>query len=346
MLYHLYYFSGTGNTEHSALRIADALGKRGQVVRTLALSRDSQPLPEKPDRLVLAYPTYAWRPPALVARFIARLPKGDGTIAAVFTADGGGSFGSVVAADKLLRRRGYRTITMAAAHYPVNWVEMMPTPTGEARLKAVERGVADTDAFIRALEAEEPVERERSGMDFLLNLIGLMFGAMGRHFLGKLFIADEDCTSCGLCARSCPAGAIVLGKGRAARPRWTWGCESCNRCMNLCPTRAINTSPVRGVSLLCFSIILMVLGFRFYGVLAEPLRPAIPAAAAALADVLAGLCILLASPFLALTALDNFVLRPLLAIPPLRRLAQKSFTKNFPRYSFEGYRAPEERRQT
>ncbi|NLJ47278.1 MAG: 4Fe-4S binding protein, partial [Treponema sp.] len=286
---------------------------------------------------------YSWRPPALVARFLARLPGGDGIPAAVFTADGGGSYGSADVAGRMLRRKGYRVVLKGAAHYPVNWVEMMPPPVDKERSRAVAAGDAGVDAFVRALLDGTTLEQERSGIDGLLNFVGIMFGAFGRHFLGKLFIADDDCTSCGLCARTCPAGAIVLGKGPTARPRWTWGCESCNRCMNTCPTRAINTSPVRGIALLALSALAAVLGFRLYGPVSAILRGGLPPAAVALADIAAGLLIVAAGPLLALTVLDAAVLRPLLNIHVLRSLACKSFTKGFPRYLVEGFKPPSER---
>ncbi len=343
MLYYLYYFSGTGNTEASVRSIAEALEEDGCEVRTRYISRNALPFPDSPDRVVLAYPTYAWRPPILVSRFIRRLPRGKGTEAAVFTADGGGSYGSTDAAERMLRRRGYRIVLKGAAHYPENWVQMTPPPEGDARTRGVEAGLAGTGEFIRALRTGSALERERSGIDGLLNFVGILFGSFGRHFLGKLFIADDDCTSCGLCARTCPAGAIVLGKGPKARPRWTWGCESCNRCMNTCPTRAINTSVFRGIGLTVLTSLVATLGFRVYGPASAFLRDALPAAAAALADLAAGVLIVFAGPILALTVLDAAVLGPLLRIPVLRGWASRSFTKDFPRYSFEGFRAPSER---
>jgi NAD-dependent dihydropyrimidine dehydrogenase PreA subunit len=61
----------------------------------------------------------------------------------------------------------------------------------------------------------------------------------GRPILGKLFLADERCTSCGICARNCPFGAIRMLGRPAPRPYWTWHCESCMRCMNVCPENAV-----------------------------------------------------------------------------------------------------------
>lgn len=73
---------------------------------------------------------------------------------------------------------------------------------------------------------------------------------MGRFYLAKLFFASTDCTGCGLCARTCPFGAIRMCGADAPRPYWTFSCESCMRCMAYCPTRAIETSPLWAVLLI------------------------------------------------------------------------------------------------
>jgi len=166
-------------------------------------------------------------------------------------------------------------------------------------------------------------------------VVGLLFGLVGRRFLGKLFIADDDCTACGLCVRGCPVKAITMGTGN--RPRWKSNCESCNRCINLCPTRAINTSIFRGIFLGVANIGLMILGLRVWQPLAARIWasiPGVPFPLRDLAGIIAVAVCFLGSTILTLTAVDGLVLRPILALPPLRHLAQRSFTKGFTRYRF------------
>ncbi len=54
-------------------------------------------------------------------------------------------------------------------------------------------------------------------------------------------IAEEKCNACGLCAESCPEGAVTIV---AARPAFTAGevCTYCGICEDLCPTGAIELS--------------------------------------------------------------------------------------------------------
>lgn len=53
--------------------------------------------------------------------------------------------------------------------------------------------------------------------------------------------ASSSCTACGLCAKSCPAGAID-----SANPRVTdkTKCIGCMRCISICPAKARNVNPV------------------------------------------------------------------------------------------------------
>jgi NAD-dependent dihydropyrimidine dehydrogenase PreA subunit len=82
----------------------------------------------------------------------------------------------------------------------------------------------------------------------LLWPLALLFSTIAHRFMGKFYVADDGCNSCGLCIRACPVKAIKLRDGR---PRWSWSCEACQRCINLCPQRAIPTSNLRALMTIC-----------------------------------------------------------------------------------------------
>ncbi|MHB9029933.1 MAG: EFR1 family ferrodoxin, partial [Candidatus Latescibacterota bacterium] len=54
--------------------------------------------------------------------------------------------------------------------------------------------------------------------------------------LDKNFHIDEKCTSCGVCARVCPARNITMTGGK---PVWNHRCEQCLACIQWCPSEAI-----------------------------------------------------------------------------------------------------------
>ena len=60
---------------------------------------------------------------------------------------------------------------------------------------------------------------------------------------GHVEITIEDCISCGLCARSCPPGALTVD--RAARS-WTinrFDCVQCGNCVQVCPKKCLRILP-------------------------------------------------------------------------------------------------------
>jgi len=56
------------------------------------------------------------------------------------------------------------------------------------------------------------------------------------RFIGLDMHATKECSHCGLCARSCPAGNITDRKGKI---RFGLKCNSCMRCVYACPAGAI-----------------------------------------------------------------------------------------------------------
>lgn len=67
---------------------------------------------------------------------------------------------------------------------------------------------------------------------------GLLY-RLGYAFIPKMdgnFTVDDECTSCGICAKVCPVGNITLREGT---PVWNHQCEQCYACLQWCPAQAI-----------------------------------------------------------------------------------------------------------
>jgi Pyruvate/2-oxoacid:ferredoxin oxidoreductase delta subunit len=66
------------------------------------------------------------------------------------------------------------------------------------------------------------------------------FNTYGKTTMAKIMFANNQCVSCGRCARFCPNHAIEMksffGK---TRPFWTYHCENCMRCMGYCRKKAV-----------------------------------------------------------------------------------------------------------
>jgi len=115
-------------------------------------------------------------------------------------------------------------------------------PTGDEAQAILSKGDAAACAYARALvEGRRSLYRCGAFHTAWSRTVALLFRGPGRRVLGKTFIADGQCTGCGLCAKICPASNIRL---EGERPRWGSHCEDCCRCFNLCPENAIQTSPL------------------------------------------------------------------------------------------------------
>jgi len=240
-----------------------------------------------------------------------------------------------------LRRRGYDVVFGAEAAYAENWTEMGGVPPDEETAAAkTEAG----DARARELAAsivrgDRAVYRPDAVGLILGSILGFLFGVFGRRFLGKLFVADERCNGCGLCARTCPARAIVIGNGPKARPFWRMNCENCNRCINICPKRAINASILNIVLQFASIGMFLMLGIRAVdGFLWPWIEQSIPAGASALIHAVLITVAVLVAHLISIGPADYFVYRWLRRIPGLRKAFGLSFSRGFRRYIAPDFR--------
>jgi nitroreductase/NAD-dependent dihydropyrimidine dehydrogenase PreA subunit len=59
--------------------------------------------------------------------------------------------------------------------------------------------------------------------------------------VGLITVDQSKCTKCGLCARACPAGIVVMEDGMPATvEKIEKGCITCGHCVAACPTAALS----------------------------------------------------------------------------------------------------------
>jgi len=231
----IYYFSGTGNTLWSAREILKILGE-GELHNMGAEEGKEKKL--EGDAVVFLFPAYAYGAPPLVRRFIR-----DAEIHAPYTAalvtfgtEPGGALAQVGA---LLRRKTGGPSFFGRIPAVENYIPLFGPPAARTVAKRLALQEAATEAA--ALAIRERRTSRPPALPPLSALVSLLFSG-GRRLFYRRYRLGPSCSGCGLCARLCPAGAIMLREGR---PVFTARCEHCQACLNWCPQKAITFGRLR-----------------------------------------------------------------------------------------------------
>lgn len=231
----IFYFSGTGNSQFTAKRIAEAVGDETfSINKSLQEQKKESFQSQRP--FVFVAPTYAWRIPKVVADWI-REAHFEGNRDTYFVLTCGGSVGNASTyARALCKEKGLNFRGLAEVLMPENYLAMYPTPD-ETECRAIiaqaEPHIAELAALIQAGKdlpetAISFKDRLRSGP------VNLLFYPTCVHDKG--FTVSDACVSCGLCAKRCPLNNIRMEDGK---PVWKGSCTHCMACIGGCPAKAI-----------------------------------------------------------------------------------------------------------
>ena len=249
------YFSGTGNSEYVAKRIAQKTGDEVQnLFQRLRDNDHSEMNSEKP--WVIVCPVYAWQMPHILRDWLLQTRlTGDDRIYFVMTCGsniaGAGLYAKEVASQMGLTYQGTAPVVM-----PENYIAMFKTPDQEKALEIVIRAEESIDRIAELIAGEAYLEELGGGrlQSMLMNWGLYKFGISD-----KKFAAGDSCTACGQCVRICPTENIYLSgpeikvpkiekiedidqeepKAGARRPVWSGRCIHCMACINRCPFQAI-----------------------------------------------------------------------------------------------------------
>jgi NAD-dependent dihydropyrimidine dehydrogenase PreA subunit len=340
----IHYFTGTGNTAHSVKLISKNLKDKGNDVRIIQVQKGVIPPVEVPDSHLIAFPVLSWAAPVLMKKYVSEMPKSGRAKTAILAVNGAIIYnGNLVKGytgqaleqlEKILRRKRYNVFLTGNASFPDNWTQFTNPckpedvevifPIGESEV------LAFTDKF---LSCKKELYRCGIGNIIWSNMVANLFGYLGRRALGKFYIADEHCTNCGICVKSCPVSAIKSGK---EKPWWGTTCEDCNRCINICPEKAIQVS----VSLFIIQCVLNF-GLTIWAIVAilKYIPLLIPLDKTFLIPIEIVL-ILVATIFLIWVLMVPFdaFFRLLMKIPTVRKFFSISYTAGFRRYVAPGFK--------
>jgi len=233
----IYYFTGTGNSLAAARKIAGALGDC-EVVPIASFANTAGAVAPQIDRVGIVCPVYFAGLPAMVASFAERLDLAKANyVFSVVTHGGGGGSAALRQLDGILKEKAGRGLDAGfAVSMPGNYILMYESPAGEKRDRLLAAADADLERIAGQIRQGERVKLPNSPVTWIVK--ALTYPRFRSHVHGddRKFTVSERCTSCGTCARLCPAGNIEMVDGR---PVWNHRCELCCGCIHLCPTEAI-----------------------------------------------------------------------------------------------------------
>lgn len=240
------YFSGTGNSRYAASMIAAMNGDELICINDILRQRIQNPYEaryafESEQPFVFVSPTYCWRMPRVVERFILDSRFEGCREAYFFLTCGSGTGDAARYAEALCKQAELKYMGLGSVVMPENYITMFSAPSYDDAQGIIRASVSQVESAARLIGVHKPLTDTNSGAG--LGPLGSKFNSL----FYKLFVHDkrykttEACTGCGLCERICPMGNITVENGV---PKWHGSCTQCMACIAACPQEAIEFGSV------------------------------------------------------------------------------------------------------
>ncbi|WP_343209851.1 EFR1 family ferrodoxin [Anaerolentibacter hominis] len=230
------YFSGTGNSQLAAFRLAELIEENEVISINHYLKSGKKAVIRSERPLVFVAPTYSWRMPRVVEQWIRETSFEGGGEAYFILTCAGGCGNAAAYAEKLCREKGLRFRGLAPVIMPENYLALFPTPEKEecgTIIENAEPRIASLAKLVRSGEAF-PALSVSLGGKLESGPVNPLFYAL--FVYDRSFRVSDQCISCGKCAVRCPLNNIDITGGR---PVWKGNCTHCMACIGGCPTEAI-----------------------------------------------------------------------------------------------------------
>jgi len=241
----IFVFSGTGNTAFVADRIGERF-KEKDIETNIYNIDEMNNIPDISDceYIGLGYPVHAFGAPMNVLAFAGDLPESTGDQKGfVFATYGGSGLYAVREGVNILEKKKFRMLRSRGFKMPdnvtVSRISKLQKLTPEKKEKQFNDAAEAVPGYVdEILEGRTDIEHYGWIFGWIFSLfLRFFFRKFGAADIGKKFRINDNCTSCKLCARSCPVQNIKMVDGK---PQFLDHCIACCRCYNLCPAKAID----------------------------------------------------------------------------------------------------------
>lgn len=233
----IFYFSGTGNSKFVASQISKRV--KDEVIsinKRLKEGASNTFKSEKP--FVFVVPTYAWRIPRVVEKFIQEVTlEGSQKVYVVMTC-GEDTQNGIGCAEKLFLEKNLELVGFAEVVMPNNYLFMNePLPEVDEAQRIVKSALPQIDEIgnlIAKGEAFRMVPAHNFRGKLQSSIVNNLFYSL--LVKSKGFSVNETCIGCNKCDKMCPLNNISIVDGK---PIWGKNCTHCMACIARCPKEAI-----------------------------------------------------------------------------------------------------------
>jgi NAD-dependent dihydropyrimidine dehydrogenase PreA subunit len=236
------YFSGTGNSWRVLDVCKTVFEKYSYSALNISITDEMAKSDWNAEFYGFCFPVYSLGLPRIAKKFLNGLPKLEREKRAFIFVTGGDPDNcgwSLAEGMKIMEGRGYKVTNTELFHMPDNWTVFLNPPSKEkasSMLEASEIKIKQSiELFLKDEPFLKPVVLKKFGY-IPSRFLNFMFHNIGINRMWQFYKTEDNCSSCGLCEKMCPVGAVVLKDGR---PKWNKNCEQCMRCVNYCPKKSI-----------------------------------------------------------------------------------------------------------
>lgn len=228
----IFWFSGTGNSRSTALRLAQMMGDEAISISEAMQAERFEYSLKSGERVGLVVPVYYWGIPAMAEAFLAqlRITNGEGHYTYAVLVCGGSACNAVSRVQKYLKLDYYAELVM-----PDNCVILFDLKAPEDVRRCLQEAEPALGKIYNKVRTRE---KGKTTVGMLATLMSrLADNKYDKARKTQPFHSTDACTGCGKCADWCPDRIIELREGR---PVWTAdACDLCLACLHRCPRTAI-----------------------------------------------------------------------------------------------------------